>query len=93
MKAQDFAQSADSVPQPYLDYPSFPGELFDLEAILVPPEVEEDGTEGKKGEWSQCYVRIFDDDVSLPPSWYHHVFDCFKDNPRPDNTGWVHFAV
>ncbi|KAM5532655.1 hypothetical protein V8D89_013699 [Ganoderma adspersum] len=68
LKAKDFAQSADSVPQPYLDYPALPGELFDLEAILVPPEVEEDGTEGKKGDWSQCYVRIFDDDITPDPT-------------------------
>ena len=66
LAANDFAQTADSVPQPYVDSPPLAGDLFDLEAILVPPEVEDEGAEtSRKGEWPQCYVRLFDDDVSL----------------------------
>ena len=66
LAANDFAQTADSVPQPYVDSPPLAGDLFDLEAILVPPEVEDEGAEtSRKGEWPQCYVRLFDDDVRL----------------------------
>ncbi|TBU61259.1 MIF4G like-domain-containing protein [Dichomitus squalens] len=69
LAANDFAHTADSVPQPYLDSPPLTGELFDLEAILVPPEVEEEGVESsRKGEWPQCYVRLFDDDVTPDPT-------------------------
>ncbi|TFK83265.1 cap binding protein 80-PB [Polyporus arcularius HHB13444] len=69
LSASDFAQTADSVPQPYLESPPISDAAFDLPNVLVPPEVELDTESGgdaqvKKEEWPQCYIRLFDDDVT-----------------------------
>ena len=74
LNATDFAQTADSYPQPYLSSPPWTEEPFNLPGVLVPPEVIElDGlttesgedAQPKKEEWPQCYVSLFDNDVGI----------------------------
>ncbi|RPD62077.1 hypothetical protein L227DRAFT_609933 [Lentinus tigrinus ALCF2SS1-6] len=75
--ASDFATTADSVPQPYLELPPVPDAPFDLPNVLVPPDVVEldtlttesgEDVQVKKEEWPQCYVRLFDDDATPDPT-------------------------
>ncbi|KAH9843775.1 MIF4G like-domain-containing protein [Rhodofomes roseus] len=77
LKSSDFAQTADSFPQPYVEYPEFGSPPFELPSVLVPPEVIElDGltTEAgedaqvKKEEWPAYFVRLFDNDVTPDPT-------------------------
>ncbi|KAH9894092.1 cap binding protein 80-PB [Cubamyces lactineus] len=77
LNASDFAQTADSYPQPYLSSPPWTEEPFNLPGVLVPPEVIElDGlttesgedAQPKKEEWPQCYVRLFDNDLTPDPT-------------------------
>ncbi|KAI8984955.1 cap binding protein 80-PB [Trametes punicea] len=77
LNASDFAQTADSYPQPYMTSPPWTEEPFNLPGVLVPPEVIElDGlttesgedAQPKKEEWPQCYVRLFDNDLSPDPT-------------------------
>ncbi|KAI0922046.1 hypothetical protein AcW2_006852 [Taiwanofungus camphoratus] len=77
LQGADFAQTADSVPQPYTEFPIFSESPFDLPTVLVPPEVIElDGlttdigedAQFKKEEWPQYYVRLFDNDVTPDPT-------------------------
>ncbi|CDO74178.1 hypothetical protein BN946_scf185043.g229 [Trametes cinnabarina] len=77
LNGSDFAQTADSYPQPYLSSPPWIGEPFQLPGVLVPPEVMElDGLQTESGEdaqpqkeeWPQCYVRLFDNDLSPDPT-------------------------
>ncbi|CCM03975.1 uncharacterized protein FIBRA_06131 [Fibroporia radiculosa] len=76
-KTDDFSQTADSFPQPYLELPEYTGSLFDLPSVLVPPEVIElDGlttdsgedAQIKKEEWPQYYVQLFDNDITPDPT-------------------------
>ncbi len=75
MNASDFAQTAESFPQPYLDLPAYTATAFDLPSVLVPPEIIEldsfstdsgEDAPAKKEEWPDYYVRLFDSDVRLP---------------------------
>ncbi|KAI0662877.1 cap binding protein 80-PB [Cubamyces menziesii] len=77
LNASDFVQTADSYPQPYLSSPPWTEESFNLPGVLVPPEVIElDGlttesgedAQPKKEEWPQCYVRLFDNDLTPDPT-------------------------
>ncbi|KAI0637657.1 cap binding protein 80-PB [Trametes polyzona] len=77
LNGSDFAQTADSYPQPYTAYPPWAEEPFNLPGVLVPPEVIEiDGLTAepeadaapKKGEWPQCYVRLFENDLTPDPT-------------------------
>ncbi|KAI0334935.1 cap binding protein 80-PB [Cubamyces sp. BRFM 1775] len=77
LNATDFAQTADSYPQPYLSSPPWTEEPFNLPGVLVPPEVIElDGlttesgedAQPKKEEWPQCYVSLFDNDLTPDPT-------------------------
>ena len=76
LRTSDFAQTADSVPQPYLESPPFSDVPFNLPNVLVPPEPVEldnesgEGPQVKKEEWPKCYIRLFDDDVC---SLFDHV--------------------
>lgn len=72
LNASDFAQTADSFPQPYINAPRPSSPPFELPSVLVPPEVIEldslstDSGEDalvKKEEWPEFYIRIFDNDV------------------------------
>ncbi|KAH9921501.1 cap binding protein 80-PB [Epithele typhae] len=76
LDGQDFAQTAECVPQPYMESPPFADTPYDLPLVLVPPEVEEEtlttdtGEDAivKKEEWPRCYVRLFDDDITPDPT-------------------------
>ncbi|KAI0773723.1 cap binding protein 80-PB [Fomes fomentarius] len=79
LSAADFTQAADAVPRPYADYPSWTEDQYELDDQLVPPENEEldtlPGESGeaapvniKKDEWPQCYIRLFDDDITPDPT-------------------------
>ena len=72
LNGKDFAQTAESVPQPYMDSPPLTESSYDLPSVLVPPEIVEvdslttesgEDAQPKKEEWPQCYIRLFDDDV------------------------------
>ncbi|KAG6919498.1 hypothetical protein DXG01_005087 [Tephrocybe rancida] len=75
----DFAQIADSFPQPYLTLPKLEDRTpFDLPLVLVPPEsdIELDGVSNnteeaasvKKDEWPEYFLRLFDNDISPDPN-------------------------
>ncbi|KAG5721518.1 Nuclear cap-binding protein subunit 1 [Termitomyces sp. T112] len=75
----DFAQVADSFPQPYLAFTKFDNLApFNLPLVLVPPETEieldgvanntEEAAQIKKDEWPEYYLRLFDNDVSPNPN-------------------------
>ncbi|KAI0676720.1 cap binding protein 80-PB [Trametes maxima] len=77
LNSSDFAQTADSYPQPYTEFPPWTQEAFNLPGVLVPPEVIElDGlttesgedAQPKKEEWPQCYVRLFENDTTPDPT-------------------------
>ncbi|KAL1939685.1 hypothetical protein VTO73DRAFT_9718 [Trametes versicolor] len=77
LNGSDFAQTADSYPQPYMVSPPWTEEPFNLPGVLVPPEVIElDGlttesgedAQPKKEEWPQGYVRLFENDVTPDPT-------------------------
>ncbi|TFK74356.1 hypothetical protein BDN72DRAFT_886358 [Pluteus cervinus] len=79
LDASDFAQSADSFPQPYATYPELtPGaEPFSFPMVLVPPEVIElegfstdagEDAQVKREEWPEYLLRLFDNDVSPNPN-------------------------
>ncbi|KAI0772512.1 cap binding protein 80-PB [Trametes elegans] len=77
LNGSDFAQTAESYPQPYATATPFTEEPFNLPGVLVPPEVIElDGlttesgedAQPKKEEWPQCYVRLFDNDLTPDPT-------------------------
>ncbi|KAG6877453.1 hypothetical protein C0993_007137 [Termitomyces sp. T159_Od127] len=75
----DFAQVADSFPQPYLAFTK-PDDLapFNLPLVLVPPETDielddvatntEEAAQIKKDEWPEYYLRLFDNEVSPNPN-------------------------
>ena len=72
LNASDFSQVEDSFPQPYKNGPIPSSPIFSLPSILVPPEVVEldslstDSGEDslvKKEEWSDFYIRLFDNEV------------------------------
>ncbi|KAI9063483.1 cap binding protein 80-PB [Trametes sanguinea] len=77
LNGSDFAQTADSYPQPYLSSPPWTEEPFHLPGVLVPPEVMDleglqtesgEDAQPQKEEWPQCYVRLFDKDLSPDPT-------------------------
>ncbi|KAI0366193.1 cap binding protein 80-PB [Pilatotrama ljubarskyi] len=77
LNGSDFSQTADSYPQPYMASPPWTEEPFNLPGVLVPPEVIElDGlttesgedAQPKKEEWPQCYVRLFENDLTPDPT-------------------------
>ncbi|EMD31829.1 hypothetical protein CERSUDRAFT_119399 [Gelatoporia subvermispora B] len=77
LEASDFAQTTDTFPQPYVDFPPLESEPFELPSVLVPPEVieldgltTEDGEDAqvKKEEWPAYYIRLFDNDVTPDPT-------------------------
>ena len=77
LNTSDFSQTADSVPQPYAEQPPLTEAPFDIPERLVPPESVEldtlttesgEDAQVKKEEWPQCYVRLFDDDVTPDPT-------------------------
>ncbi|PSS31995.1 hypothetical protein PHLCEN_2v2237 [Hermanssonia centrifuga] len=77
LNASDFAQTAESFPQPYLDLPAYTATAFDLPSVLVPPEIIEldsfstdsgEDAPAKKEEWPDYYVRLFDSDVTPDPT-------------------------
>ncbi|OCH85443.1 cap binding protein 80-PB [Obba rivulosa] len=77
LEASDFAQTADTFPQPYADFPPLDAEPFELPSVLVPPEVieldglmTEDGEDAqvKKEEWPAYYIRLFDNDITPDPT-------------------------
>jgi hypothetical protein len=70
----DFAETLDSFPQPYAEYPNLDAVPFELPSVLVPPEIIElDGLSAdsgddayvKKEEWPEYHLRLFDNDVSI----------------------------
>ncbi|KAH9950166.1 MIF4G like-domain-containing protein [Amylocystis lapponica] len=76
-QTSNFAQTADSFPQPYKDSPEYTATPFKLPSFLVPPEVIElDGlttdsgedAQVKKEDWPQYYVRLFGNDVTPDPT-------------------------
>ncbi|KAI0829290.1 cap binding protein 80-PB [Trametes gibbosa] len=77
LNGSGFSQTADSYPQPYLAFPPWSEEPYNLPGVLVPPEVIElDGlttesgedAQPKKEEWPQCYVRLFENDLTPDPT-------------------------
>ncbi|KAI0352745.1 cap binding protein 80-PB [Trametes cingulata] len=77
LNGSDFAQTAESYPQPYIASPPWTEEPFNLPGVLVPPEgieLDELTTESgenaqpKKEEWPQCYVRLFENDLTPDPT-------------------------
>ncbi|EPQ59678.1 hypothetical protein GLOTRDRAFT_71322 [Gloeophyllum trabeum ATCC 11539] len=78
LNASDFAETANSYPQPYADLPGLPegAAPFELPSVLVPPEIIElDGlaadtsedAQVKKEEWPEYYIRLFDNEVTPDP--------------------------
>lgn len=72
LNGKDFAQIAESVPQPYLESSPLTEVPYDLPSVLVPPEIVEvdnlttesgEDAQVKKEEWPQCYIRLFEDEV------------------------------
>lgn len=100
LDGSDFAQTAESVPQPYTESPPLTESLYDLPSVLVPPEIVEvdslttesgEDAQPKKEEWPQCYIRLFDDDVCrirLCLSWL--TVDIVAEHARPYNTSGLH---
>ncbi|KAH9938689.1 armadillo-type protein [Fomitopsis serialis] len=77
LREGNFAETANSFVQPYVDFPEFTPAPFELPSVLVAPEVIElDGltTEAgedaqvKKEEWPAYFVRLFDNDVTPDPT-------------------------
>ncbi|KAG5643263.1 hypothetical protein DXG03_001273 [Asterophora parasitica] len=77
----NFAQTAESFPQPYTNLPAPPADVapFNLPSVLVPPEIieldalsteadAEDTAQVKKEEWPEYFLRIFDNDISPDPN-------------------------
>ena len=77
--ASGFAETSDSYPQPLgATVTLVDGQTpFELPSILVPPDVEFDTGAGeeatglvKKEEWSEYYLRLFDNDVRAPKACF-----------------------
>ncbi|KAG6811250.1 hypothetical protein H0H92_008368 [Tricholoma furcatifolium] len=73
---EDFAQVADSFPQPYLSFPKLEEITpFTLPLVLVPPESDlelddntEEAAQVKKDEWPEYFLRLFDNEISPNPN-------------------------
>ncbi|KAL4241306.1 Nuclear cap-binding protein subunit 1 [Abortiporus biennis] len=77
LNASDFAQTSESVVQPYAEYDPPTETPFEIPSVLVPPEVIEldslstdsgEDAQVKKEEWPEFYIRLFDNDVTPDPT-------------------------